>query len=360
MAGEATEEAEAARQRCPQSQEEQVMVDATQVEQRSELAKSQSIEIGTALGGITIASVADLARVADTLSRGEIAVPIHCRGKPGVCFALAMQALEWGVPVMSVITKSYVPRGGDRIGYESQLLHAVVEKNAPIKGRLRYEIIGEGDERRCKVWATFNGEDKPHEYISEPLFRMHPGYVTKEVNGETIKYVKGSQLWDTRPEVQMFYDASRQWARLFCPDVLLGAYTSDELQGDNAMLDVTPKLEALSQRLRDAKQTHTDRGFDPDHVMREAAVRSTTIEGDQQEVTNERSDEPTGEGRQDQSADRAEHGTHQGGGDHAGGADQAVGQQPAAASAKGEDQGEIFPPDRKPSKPKPKPPARRR
>jgi hypothetical protein len=273
------------------------------------------------------------------------------------------------MPVMAVVNKSYVPRGGDRIGFESQLLHAVIEKNAPIKNRLRYEIGrlveeidpadperkrtrvvwqpgGDGDDRRCKVWATFKGEETPHEYTSETLKKMHPGHVTKD----NVRYVKGSQLWDTNPEVQMFYSASRQWARLFAPDVLLGAYTPEELDSAPQLVDVTPKLEGLAQRLRDAKASHADRvGFDVDHVVREAAQRNSIIEGEantgdaKQEATNEgvqgSGDELGGEGRGDRTGDRTDHGQDQGGSDHAGGGDPQAGEQPARvprAGGKGE------------------------
>ena len=94
------------------------MVDPVQIAERTELVKAQNIEVGSVLGGISISSVADVAKIADLLSRGMVAVPQHCRNEPGVCFALSLQALEWRMPIMSVINKSYVPRGGDRIGYE--------------------------------------------------------------------------------------------------------------------------------------------------------------------------------------------------------------------------------------------------
>ena len=201
---------------------------------------------------LKVASIADLAKISDTLSRGEIAVPIHCRGKPGVCFALSMQALEWGLPIMSVINKSYVPRnGGPASDTKASCSHADRKReDAPLIGRLRFEILGAGDDRRCRVWGTFKGEREPHTYVSEPLSKMHPGHSTKEVNGTQMKFVKGSPLWDTKPEVQMFYDASRDWARLFCPDVLLGAYSVEELVLPEP-IDVTPvttQVGALAQR----------------------------------------------------------------------------------------------------------------
>jgi len=331
------------------------MTDTAQVEQRADLVKAQSIEVGAVLGGVAVSSMADLAKISDLLSRGEIAVPTHCRGKPGVCFALAMQALEWRIPIMSVINKSYVPRGGDRIGYESQLLHAVVEKNAPLKNRLRYEILGEGNQRRCKVWGTFKGEDRPHEYTTETLEKMHPGHVEKD--GKT--YVRGSSLWDTTPEVQMFYSASRQWARLFCPDVLLGAYAVEELEAAQPMVDVTPKISDFAQRLKDARAANVDgRGFDVEHVAREAAARNSIIEGDtdpgaaQQEVTHEdanrRGNETGDEERQDRAGAGAVNSLDQGGGAGAGGVDQTVGAQPAGQTVATKGKGKILTPGSKP------------
>jgi len=148
------------------------------------------------------------------------------------------------------------------------MIHAVIERNAPIKGRLRHEIVGTDDERRCKVWATFRGEKEPHTYTSETLGKL------REARGRNEKNeVKGSPLWVAQPEVQPFYSASRQWARLFCPDIILGAYTPEDpwYSGDN-MVDVTPPIDGLAQRLRDAEKKRAEaeggRGFDAAHVAK--------------------------------------------------------------------------------------------
>src|SRR4029077_15222432 len=152
--------------------------------------------------------------IAHRLARAKIAVPPHVRDNPGVAFALCLQALEWRMPIMSVINKSYTVtnRGIERIAYESQLVHAIIERNAPIKGRLRHTIIGEGDERRCKVWATFKGEKTPHEYTSETLVNLREA---RGRNKDKDNVLKGSPLWESQPEVQLFYSASRTWARMF-------------------------------------------------------------------------------------------------------------------------------------------------
>ena len=328
------------------------MVDPVNIEARTELVRAQNIEVGMNLGGIQIASLADLIKIAELLARGGVAVPPHCRDKAGTVFSLCVQAQEWRMPVMSVINKSYVVvnRGTERIAYESQLIHAVIERNAPLRNRLRYEIVGEGDDRRCKVWGTFKGEDKPHEYVSQALGLL------REARGRNEQGVlKGSPLWEKDPEVQLFYSASRQWARLFAPDVILGAYTPEDPQWSDAppTKDVSPQLDALEQKLRERKAAGGagERGFDADYVAREASARSTIIEGEAQKEgeTDERVNEPDVEGGQDLSADRADGNLDQGGSEVSSGDDREMGGEPAgqqAESAEDEDQSEIFPPDR--------------
>jgi len=330
------------------------MVDVAEVEGRvaqiTQIDRADRVKIGMKIGGVVIESPRDIEIIAERLARGQMAVPPHCREKAGVVYALIMQALEWGMPVMSVINKSYVVsnRGVDRIAYESQLIHAVIERNAPLIGRLRYEILGDGDERRCKVSGTFRGETKPHEYTSESLGSL------RDARGRNDQGVlKGSPLWEKRPEVQMFYSTSLQWARLFAPDIVLGAYTPEEFNDGTEAIDVPmAEVEGLAQRLRDKKLAHA-RGFDADHVAREGAARNT-IEGDinsdaatLEEKTNVGDNESNVDGRQPVAGDREGIADDTGASVNAGGRASEAGEDAARAeAAKGEDQSEIFPPDR--------------
>jgi hypothetical protein len=55
----------------------------------------------------------------------------------------------------------------------------------------------------------------------------------------------------------------RAWARANCPDVLLGIYSIDELQGEDAPKDITPtntKKTGVKEKLAHAKASQT-RGF---------------------------------------------------------------------------------------------------
>ncbi len=58
-----------------------------------------------------------------------------------------------------------------------------------------------------------------------------------------MEYVttRNSPLWKTAPKQQLAYLAVKYWARLYCPDVILGVYTPDEFESaQRAERDVTP------------------------------------------------------------------------------------------------------------------------
>jgi len=184
-------------------------------------------QIDATIGGLRIESLAQVMDVTKLMSQAGPAVPAHCRGNVGVCFALCLQALEWKMSPFAVANKSYITN--DRINYESQLVHAVIEARAPLKQRLGRRYKGEGDNRVCIVFGTFKGETEVREHESPPLSQIRPPFGDKkDRDGNPIR--KGSPLWDKKPDVQLFYDTSRDFGRIYCPDVLLGIYTPDEVE----------------------------------------------------------------------------------------------------------------------------------
>ena len=277
------------------------MIDVAEIERRVDRAVTATVPVHKSIAGASPENIGQVTEMAKLMAVSRIAVPPYLRGNPGDCLAIILRAIRWQMDPYFVAEKSYVVRnaksGHESVAFESQLIHAVIETLAPIKGRLRHEIIGEGDDRRCKVWATFKGETKPHEFTSEKLSKriVDIGYKTIELKNREMKEVfKGSPLWLEKPEVQLFYDASRDWARLYCPDVLGGAYTKDELL-DAEPVDITPKpLDGLAQRLRDAKKARAqgDRGFDAAQVER---VGASIIAGEAQEATDDNTKRNNGE-----------------------------------------------------------------
>ncbi len=218
------------------------------------LDRNTLADVAASTGGVQFRTMTEVMEFAKLVSLSGVAVPPHLRGNPGACLAVCIQAMEWKMSPFAVANKSYVvanySKDGpiERLSYESQLLHAVIEARAPLKGRLRVDYDGEGDERICIVSGTFRGETQPHELRSPPLGKRRPGLNEKG-------YSKGSPLWYSKPDTQQFYDTSRDWARMYCPDILMGLYTPDEIE-EYAGTPIEPKDVSpnLMQRLPGAAQ----------------------------------------------------------------------------------------------------------
>ena len=219
-------------------------------------------EISTSAIGLTAGNgskiapqnLGEVVRFAEVMCKADIALPQHLRGNAGACMAVALQALEWEMSPFAVASKSYSVSG--RIAYEAQLIAAVVNTRSGIKGRLRYEFIGEGNDLSCKVTGILDGEECTYE--SPPFSAITP---------------KNSPLWKTDPRQQLAYYGARSWARRHCPEVILGVYDRDEMEGrgpDNAR-DITPAQPSVMQRLQARQQEvqETREGFDADFVQRE-------------------------------------------------------------------------------------------
>lgn len=223
------------------------MADIARIEERIDRVAAGAVEVSDALGGLRFQNMTEVMEFSKLLSVSDKAVPPHLRGNPGMCLAVCVQALEWRFSPFAVANKSYVV--SDRIAYESQLVHAVIEQRAPITGRLRHRYEGEGDDRRCIVSAILRETGEPLEYISPPIGKITP---------------KNSPLWKTKADLQLYYNTSRDFCRVYFPDVLLGVYSEDELRdhvGPENAKDVSDKPDVAS-RLKGGK----GRGFNKDHV----------------------------------------------------------------------------------------------
>ena len=193
--------------------------------------------------------LAALTQFAAQMAESRVSIPQHLIGKPADCLAVTMQAAEWGMNPFAVAQKTHLING--TLGYEAQLVNAVITSMSPTTGRLNYDWFGPWervvgnfktltgksgksyqapawsteDEAGCgvRVWATLRGETEPR--VLELLLSQAT--------------VRNSTLWASDPKQQLAYLATKRWARLYTPDVILGVYTPDELR-QREPIDVTP------------------------------------------------------------------------------------------------------------------------
>lgn len=171
-------------------------------------------------------------RIASVMASSKFAVPKHLQGNTGDCLAIIMQSAQWQMDPFAVAQKTHQINGV--LGYEAQLVNAVITNRAPITGRLNFEWYGEWSkingkedkswDKGVKVWATLKGETSPREI---------------NISMAQVGSVRNSPLWVNDPRQQLAYLAIKRWSRLYTPDVILGVYTPDELM-EREEVDVTP------------------------------------------------------------------------------------------------------------------------
>lgn len=203
-----------------------------------EAAREMTVNAGVKLDNW--AQVVDLAKY---MAASNWAVRKELRDNIGACMAIIDLAGRWGFSPWQLARQCFVVN--DVLCFESQVIHAVIEKHAPLKQRLRVRYEGAGATRKAIITGHFKGELDPVEYESPEFKDIYP---------------KNSPLWKTDPDQQLFYLASQRWAKRYCPDVLLGIHDVEQMDdmapsiapdrphvGFANAKDVTPKL---SERLQ--------------------------------------------------------------------------------------------------------------
>jgi len=241
-----------------QPQEPNVKFDNNPARQAAELMPIRG-------AGVELQNFAQQVDYAKYMATAGAAIAKHLRGNVGACLAILDISQRWGFSPFLVARLCYVVN--DQICFEAQLIHAVVERFAPLRGRLRYEYLGEGMERQCTVTGHFKGELEPVKYTSPKIGNIQP---------------KNSPLWKVDEDQQLGYFSVRAWCRKWAPDVILGLNTRDELQdnphigADNAK-DITGEAAALAERLASPRDKMPQEGFTAGAVER--AVASEPLPG---------------------------------------------------------------------------------
>lgn len=204
------------------------------------------------------ARMQSLMTFAEVMASGACSIPTHLRRNKGDCLAVAIQALQWNMNPIAVAQKTHLVNGA--MGYEGQLVNGAIQSMAPTRDRINYEwfgdwskVIGKFEERESKK--------KIDEDTGKPLKYRVPAWGLKDEEGLGIRVgatmkgeteprvlelllsqcrVRNSPLWADDPRQQIAYLAVKRWARLHCPDVILGVYTPDELQEAQPPRDMGP------------------------------------------------------------------------------------------------------------------------
>lgn len=194
-------------------------------------------------------------RLAQVMASGKCTIPKHLQGSEGDCFAVIGQALRWGMDPFAVAQKTHLVSG--TLGYEAQLVIAVINNRAPISDRMKFEYFGDWSKVKTKedksddvgviCRATVIGDDEATEL---------------SLTMAQVGTVRNSPLWAADPRQQLAYLAAKRFSRLHFPDVIMGVYTPDELadRGNEAPRNITPSAKnagasALLNRVKPKQAT---------------------------------------------------------------------------------------------------------
>jgi hypothetical protein len=188
---------------------------------------------------------------ATMMASGIATVPKHLQKNKADCMAVTIQAMQWRKNPFGVAQKTHVVNG--TLGYESQLIISIVNTSGAIVGSLEFEWFGEWD-RIIGKFKEIVSKKKFNEDTNEPLKYRVPDWSMQEEEGlyvvcraalsnspgkvremkllMTQARVRNSTLWADDPKMQLAYLAGKKWARLNCPEVILGMYSPDELAAD--------------------------------------------------------------------------------------------------------------------------------
>lgn len=190
------------------------------------------VNTGTANMLMNQQAMQSLYQFAEVMAAGKVTVPKHLQGSVSDCLAVAMQASQWGMNPFIVAQKTHLVNG--TLGYEAQLVNAVLQSSGAIIGRFHYEYRGEGNAMECRVAAIPAGEK---ELVWNEWLKISD--VT----------TKNSPLWKTNPKQQMGYLQVKNWGRAIKPGAIMGVYTPDELE-DRTEREINPSPAANSSPVK--------------------------------------------------------------------------------------------------------------
>ena len=193
------------------------------VEQTTELATNSVWENKDAFNQIL--------RAADMLSKTSI-IPQSYQGKPQDCFVAIEMANRMGVSPMVVMQNMYVVKG--KPSWAGQACTMLINSCGKFKD-VKHIYTGEKGKpnRGCYVTATRISDGSQVDGV-EVTMQM------AQAEGWT-----SNSKWRNMPELMLAYRASAFFARVYCPEAMMGVQTAEEVyDADSTPINAATSLTA--------------------------------------------------------------------------------------------------------------------
>lgn len=162
-------------------------------------------------------------RVATMLSKSSL-VPQNYQGKPQDCFIATEMAARMNISPIFVMQNLYIVKG--KPSWSGQACMAMIANNGKhcdVKPVYTGEIGT--DNRGCYITATriSDGETVNGTEVTIQTAKREGWY------NKPDKFGNETSKWPTMPEQMLAYRAAAFFARVHCPEALMGLHTDDEI-----------------------------------------------------------------------------------------------------------------------------------
>lgn len=186
-------------------------------------------------------------------------VPSHFQKHHEDCFIACQMALRLRVDPFMLMQSTYVVHG--RPGMEAKLVIALANARGCFKGPIQYDMSGEGESRSCTAFAIHKSDGSRCEMTVSMATARAEGWASKA----------GSK-WKTIPDLMLRYRSASWLVRTYCPEVMVGLMTRDELEDIGPVAVVEPPMGTRTEQL--AKRLETSQSGPEQPQQSERAATS--------------------------------------------------------------------------------------
>lgn len=161
--------------------------------------------------------------MATQLSKSDM-IPATYKGKPENCIIALELSNRLKLSPFLVMQNMYIVQG--KPAWSSSFIISCINGSGRFTGPLKFEM--DAGKTKCRAWAV---EKASGEKLVGPLITMEMAQAEGWLG-------KNGSKWKTMPELMLRYRAAAFFGRLYCPEIINGMMTDDEVQ------DIRPLDEA--------------------------------------------------------------------------------------------------------------------
>lgn len=172
-----------------------------------------------------------LQRAAKVFSSSPL-IPAHMREQPANCIIALALAREMGESPLTVMQSIYFVSG--KAGWSATYMIARANRAGVFRGRINWRVTGKGDGLSVTAYAVLGDTGEVVEATADMAMASAEGWT------KNAKY-------RNMPETMLRYRSATMLIRWYCPEVMLGYRTADELDDEPEQATERPRR-ALSGR----------------------------------------------------------------------------------------------------------------